>query len=707
MGTRLNDLYVRKLLPAEGFYNFRDFHSPPLDNAYFQAKPMVLLLGEYSVGKTSFIKYLLERSFPAMQIGPEPTTDKFHIVTYGDFDKVIPGNALVVDPSKPFRHLDTFGSPLLNRLQCSTVRSEVLKSITLVDTPGILANVDRGYDFAQVLKWFADRADMIILLCDPLKLDISDELKRCMDTIAHCEDRIKIVFNKADQINYQDLMRTYGALMWNLGLVLNHPETPRVYVGTFWDNSFFYDDNRMLFEAEKDDLYNDLANLPRQALINKMDSMLERVKTVFIHTLIVGRIKEQLKSVIIGKSFKRNEIVNNLHKTFQHIQEKYKVTEGDFPDVEQFQSQLAKVDIRKFHSVKNSILDQVLKLWKEDLPAIMKEMNEKGIYDKTTQKVAGGVFDKLNEMDLTPFGDRPERALDVTVFEEKWPPQETKNKRAKEFQKIATAHGKLSGSQAKTSLLKTKLPRSILARIWNLSDVDSDGMLDEDEFAIAHYLAEQCLQGLSLPPRLPSHLFPPKYKDLYSPEISLDESNASETSGFSFDADSSFKRRAPKSPFDRSLSVDSGIFPVESPENPTPNHQGSSPFPYANAASPNKRPATVIGSGDAPESTPSIASDSGISTPNSNMPDQPDNADNDANDAGELGAVGGASEMRDAPGAIAGSPEIESPETFLGFESNVDTKSLHSSSSRALDSIAEEDEEEEEEEEAPSLREQT
>ena len=65
------------------------------------------------------------------------------------------------------------------------------------------------------------------------------------------------------------------------------------------------------------------------------------------------------------------------------------VTESDFPDVEQFQAKLSKMDIRKFHSVKNSLLDPVLKLWKEDLPAIMKEMNEKGIYNKTTQKVAG------------------------------------------------------------------------------------------------------------------------------------------------------------------------------------------------------------------------------------------------------------------------------------------------------------------------------
>ena len=37
----LKRLYKQKLLPLEEHYKFHDFHSPPLDDPDFEAKPMV------------------------------------------------------------------------------------------------------------------------------------------------------------------------------------------------------------------------------------------------------------------------------------------------------------------------------------------------------------------------------------------------------------------------------------------------------------------------------------------------------------------------------------------------------------------------------------------------------------------------------------------------------------------------------------------
>lgn len=78
----LRSIYKHKLLPLESAYHFHDFHSPALDDPDFEAKPMIMLVGQYSTGKTTFIRYLLERDFPGIRIGPEPTTDSFIAVMY-------------------------------------------------------------------------------------------------------------------------------------------------------------------------------------------------------------------------------------------------------------------------------------------------------------------------------------------------------------------------------------------------------------------------------------------------------------------------------------------------------------------------------------------------------------------------------------------------------------------------------------------------
>jgi len=86
-------MYMKRVRDLEEAFMFPKFHSPLLNPIDFEAKPMVLLVGQYSVGKTSFIRYLLKRDFPGIRIGPEPTTDCFQAIMHGNQERNLPGNA--------------------------------------------------------------------------------------------------------------------------------------------------------------------------------------------------------------------------------------------------------------------------------------------------------------------------------------------------------------------------------------------------------------------------------------------------------------------------------------------------------------------------------------------------------------------------------------------------------------------------------------
>ena len=55
----------------------------------------------------------------------------------------------------------------------------------------------------KVIKWFAERADMIIIMFDAHKLDISDELKSVLDVLKPHQDKVRVLLNKADTIDAQ------------------------------------------------------------------------------------------------------------------------------------------------------------------------------------------------------------------------------------------------------------------------------------------------------------------------------------------------------------------------------------------------------------------------------------------------------------------------------------------------------------------------
>ncbi|KAG2648624.1 hypothetical protein PVAP13_1NG020100 [Panicum virgatum] len=375
----LKRLYVEKLKPLEVAYRFNDFASPLLTSSDFDAKPMVMLLGQYSTGKTTFIKHLLKTSYPGAHVGPEPTTDRFVVVMSGSDGRTIPGNTIAVQADMPFTGLTTFGGAFLSKFECSQMPHPLLEHITFVDTPGVLSGekqrTQRSYDFTGVTSWFAAKCDLILLLFDPHKLDISDEFKRVISSLRGHDDKIRVVLNKADQVDTQQLMRVYGALMWSLGKVLNTPEVVRVYIGSFNDkpvnDSAVGPIGKDLFEREQDDLLCDLKDIPKKACDRRVNEFVKRARAAKIHAYIIGHLKKEMPAMM-GKAKAQQRLIDNLEDEFAKVQREYHLPAGDFPDVEHFKQVLGGYSIDKFEKLKPKMVQAVDDMLAYDIPELLK-----------------------------------------------------------------------------------------------------------------------------------------------------------------------------------------------------------------------------------------------------------------------------------------------------------------------------------------------
>ncbi|XP_072524776.1 epidermal growth factor receptor substrate 15-like 1 isoform X2 [Salminus brasiliensis] len=77
------------------------------------------------------------------------------------------------------------------------------------------------------------------------------------------------------------------------------------------------------------------------------------------------------------------------------------------------------------------------------------------------------------------------------------------------FESLLPVKGLLSGDKVKPVLINSNLPLDVLGKIWDLSDIDKDGHLDKDEFAVAMHLVYRAREKEPIPSILPSSLIPP------------------------------------------------------------------------------------------------------------------------------------------------------------------------------------------------------
>jgi len=283
--TNLLALVAEKLTPVALHYGYSEV---PLETN-IKWRPQVLVLGNYSSGKSALINEFLGAEVQAT--GQAPTDDSFTVLTYDD--AALPahpirmtedrdGKFLLNNSEYPFERLKRHGERFAAHFRLKKVNSPFLKTLAVIDTPGMLDSIserDRGYNYQDVIGDLANMADLVLVLFDPHKAGTVREAHISLrDTLPlrTFEDRVLFVLNRIDECaSLIDLLRVYGTLCWNLSQITGRKDIPLIHLtysaraaaenpnGQDKDRSFLHQ-----LENQRQDLKDAILQAPRHRLDN-------------------------------------------------------------------------------------------------------------------------------------------------------------------------------------------------------------------------------------------------------------------------------------------------------------------------------------------------------------------------------------------------------------------------------------------------------
>ena len=208
------------------------------------AKPIVLVIGNYSAGKSSFINSFIGKEVQSTGQGPEDDSFTVIVGEQGAKERSLDGSTLLQDSSYPFEILEEQGNTFRAHFRGKVVDSAKLEGVVLIDTPGMLdsaTDTERGYDYQSVLKDFARIADLVVVMFDTHKAGtVYESYVSLRETLpqATFEDRVVFVLNRVDECGtIHDLLRVYGTLCWNLSQMTRRKDIPRIYLSHLRSNT--------------------------------------------------------------------------------------------------------------------------------------------------------------------------------------------------------------------------------------------------------------------------------------------------------------------------------------------------------------------------------------------------------------------------------------------------------------------------------------
>jgi GTP-binding protein EngB required for normal cell division len=271
------------------------------DEGEIAGAPTVLFLGNHSSGKSSFINHLL--GTPVQKTGLAPTDDGFTVLSFGGTEEERDGQAVVSTPTLPYGGLKSFGPQFLSHFKVKSRPVPILREVTLIDSPGMIDSPGegsgRGFDFAGAVRWFAERADVVLVFFDPEKPGTTGEtLQVFMQSLRGMDHKLLIVLNKMDRFeSLTDFARAYGALCWNLGKVIPRKDLPHIFT-TFIpvEGATASKLPTQDFVTAREELVKEIKRAPARRVDNLVTQLEEHGQRLLVHARVIDEAGRTLRA---------------------------------------------------------------------------------------------------------------------------------------------------------------------------------------------------------------------------------------------------------------------------------------------------------------------------------------------------------------------------------------------------------------------------
>jgi len=241
-----------------------------------------------------------------------------------------------------------------------------------------------------------------------------------------------------------------------------------------------------------------------------------------VHVHLLSYLKDQMPAMM-GKEKKQAELIRNMGDCFRNVQRQYNLPTGDFPEIEKFKAKCADLmggfqGLPKLNKRNQKLLDKIDTVLGVEIPRLMESLPRTLSEESQARPEAATLFN--DNIPQVPLPDKQAAAAppanpfgaEANPFGVAWSLKELSESLAAEFDSLKGAGGKMDAGTAANKMRETGVPQDTLFKIWNLADMDNDGAMDLEEFAIAMHLCEEASGGKEPPATLPTELIPPGRK---------------------------------------------------------------------------------------------------------------------------------------------------------------------------------------------------